>query len=388
VVTRELEHRARVLAAIQQLGRAIESLSEDELAAANDSAAALGLADHANAGVRKSLVLAEDALGHVRRAKTLFEEGLRRVDSAILTEALEFADTSQFGRDANAIGKELVARATALRTQIEACAMKMAGALESLERPALEEAETMVADLGITAADADTISSLLRLEEGEFLERQLAVAVKQDDLDRRVRILITLNDLRFDGGMVGDVDLMRTRMLRDRAVFSKKAKEQDSMMSWSKAPLKKTLTDALDGPSKDQKGDRKLALTMFKNIMGYMGDRKVGDVVEAGHAVVACGLQSATLRGELYLQIVKQITDNESTCSTSGDLGWNLLTLCLCTFPPPPSMEDGLDCWLRGQKEYECRARLQETKIRGARPAAPTTQQVAELMGTRTRVRL
>ena len=388
MVTRELEHRARVLAATRQLGLVIESLSEDELAAANDSAAALGLADHANAGVRESLVLAEDALGHVRRAKTLYEEGLRRVDSAILTEALEFADTFQFGRDANAVGKELGARATALRTQIEACAVKMAGALESLERPALEEAETMVADLGLKAADADTISSLLRLEEGEFLERQLAVAVKQDDLDRRVRILVTLNDLRFDGGMAGDVDLMRTRILRDRAVFSKKSKEQDSMMSWSKVPLKKTLTDALDGPSKDQKGDRKLALAMFKNIMGYMGDRKVGDVVEAGHAVVACGLQSATLRGELYLQIVKQITDNESTCSTSGDLGWNLLTLCLCTFPPPPSMEDGLDCWLRGQTEYECRARLQETKIQGARPAAPTMQQVAELMGTRTRVRL
>lgn len=47
-----------------------------------------------------------------------------------------------------------------------------------------------------------------------------------------------------------------------------------------------------------------------------------------------------TLRNEVYCQLVKQTSKNPSVESTS--LGWQLMNICLATFPPGPLLKDPL----------------------------------------------
>ena len=84
---------------------------------------------------------------------------------------------------------------------------------------------------------------------------------------------------------------------------------------------------------------------MFKNIMGYMGDRKYPYPDTLAQEVIACGLATPALRAELYVQVMKQLQENPSFASETK--GWELMSLLLSVFPPPPSVENVLSMFLR-----------------------------------------
>ena len=46
---------------------------------------------------------------------------------------------------------------------------------------------------------------------------------------------------------------------------------------------------------------------MFKNILGYMGDRQLTYPTELAHELLENGLKRAALRDEIYCQLVKQV---------------------------------------------------------------------------------
>ena len=54
---------------------------------------------------------------------------------------------------------------------------------------------------------------------------------------------------------------------------------------------------------------------MFKNILGYMGDRQLTYPTELAHELLENGLKRAALRDEIYCQLVKQVhREGETEC--------------------------------------------------------------------------
>ncbi|MES1913435.1 MAG: hypothetical protein MHM6MM_005624 [Cercozoa sp. M6MM] len=79
---------------------------------------------------------------------------------------------------------------------------------------------------------------------------------------------------------------------------------------------------------------QKLAIQCNKNITGFMGDRK-SSKDECGHAVKLLEngrMSDASLRDEIYVQVVRQLYNNDRPDSVHK--GWKLIALCTMVFPP------------------------------------------------------
>jgi len=91
---------------------------------------------------------------------------------------------------------------------------------------------------------------------------------------------------------------------------------------------------------------QKEALRVFKTIMCYMGDRQnTTDPLFLAKDVISKALEFTELRSEIYMEILKQLTNNPS--SPSLEKGWMLLAICLDIFPPGKDFENYLEYWIR-----------------------------------------
>ena len=99
----------------------------------------------------------------------------------------------------------------------------------------------------------------------------------------------------------------------------------------------------------------KKARMVHRSILAFTGDRARGDPQIAAAFVVAAGIEAAgktdsgsdatLLRTEIYAQLLKHATENPVPVSLQR--AWDLLLLCLMSFPPAPSFENYLNMWLR-----------------------------------------
>ena len=87
----------------------------------------------------------------------------------------------------------------------------------------------------------------------------------------------------------------------------------------------------------------KHATRSFKALLCWMGDRD--HTKELVVEILTKGVDYPTLRSEIFLQIMKQLTNNPTQSSIVR--GWNLLVLCLKTFKPLPSFENYLHVFIR-----------------------------------------
>ncbi|XP_051515272.1 rho GTPase-activating protein 39-like [Myxocyprinus asiaticus] len=110
-----------------------------------------------------------------------------------------------------------------------------------------------------------------------------------------------------------------------------------NMLSWNRGSIKKPMLITSD------RAVKKEACEMFKLVQAYMGDRPAR--LDKRHAalqvVTKCwGMQG--LRDELYVQLVRQTTDNLSLRSLEA--GWELMAISLAFFSPSPKFR----CYLEG----------------------------------------
>lgn len=124
----------------------------------------------------------------------------------------------------------------------------------------------------------------------------------------------------------------RTVPIRERLTFSKESMDK---------PLLK-----LNNKLKSK------ALTLFKSIQIFMGDRSPGTPYEEKLRILEnsmdLGLNVPALRDEFYCQVCKQVTLNPNKESLQN--GWALLTLVIQYFPPTKDLEPWLEQFL---KEHE-----------------------------------
>jgi len=133
----------------------------------------------------------------------------------------------------------------------------------------------------------------------------------------------------------------------------------------------------------ERKWVSKLALKMFRNIIAYMEDRPSEKPIELGQEILVTGLATKPLRDEIYVQIMKQLTENPG--KRSRKLGWNLLTLCCVTFPPSSKLEYYLEQFLRSHADdddeissLKVLEKVQNTIQSGERLCAPTVSDIAK----------
>ncbi|CAL4096762.1 unnamed protein product, partial [Meganyctiphanes norvegica] len=113
-----------------------------------------------------------------------------------------------------------------------------------------------------------------------------------------------------------------------RGLLRKKVPVMD-MISWTKDPIKKPMLATLD------KGIRNQACDMFKLVQIYMSDRKPKPGMtlnSVGLEIVQMAYSTQGLRDEVYVQIIRQTTENHKRDSLRR--GWELLAICLAFFPP------------------------------------------------------
>lgn len=116
------------------------------------------------------------------------------------------------------------------------------------------------------------------------------------------------------------------------------------MLSWNRGSIKKPMLITND------RAIKKEACEMFKLVQAYMGDRPVR--LDKHHAalqvVTKCwGMQG--LRDELYVQLVRQTTDN--LCLRSLESGWELMAISLAFFSPSPKFRHYLEGYIQRHLE-------------------------------------
>jgi hypothetical protein len=219
-------------------------------------------------------------------------------------------------------------------------------ALWLLKKDAMRDVVAQAEEIGYSTPQIEDIKVKLALTEEKFVMLQLKRANEMNDPDRIINREIRLKELYLDSyGAMFTLD--KFALLRDPDEWASMklfgfALNKDQLAAGflyhTASPIHASLTK-LEGPT------AKEGVKQFKNIMGYMGDRKYQYQDTLAQEVLACGLENEELRAELYCQVMKQLVDNPSYASESR--GWEMMSLFLSVFPPPSSIENVLAMFIR-----------------------------------------
>ena len=115
-----------------------------------------------------------------------------------------------------------------------------------------------------------------------------------------------------------------------------------------------------------------------------MGDKKYQYPIILAIELLEEVIQYPCLRDEIYLQIIKQLTNNPSP--TSIQKGYDLLLLCLATFPAN-ELENYLEMWIRnhaGKQKDKFLYYLHQTSYGQVRATAFNEQEIHQILNDNT----
>ncbi|XP_043946099.1 rho GTPase-activating protein 39-like [Protopterus annectens] len=137
-----------------------------------------------------------------------------------------------------------------------------------------------------------------------------------------------------------------------------------NMLSWSGGSIRKPMLITSNRILKKE------ACEMFKLVQMYMGDRQArADKNEVALIAVTKCWTMQGLRDELYIQLVRQTTDNH--CCRSLSSGWELMAISLAFFSPSPKFQSYLEGYI-----YRHLDPVNDKKI---------TERIKELLQTKNR---
>ncbi|XP_061865239.1 rho GTPase-activating protein 39 [Colius striatus] len=112
-----------------------------------------------------------------------------------------------------------------------------------------------------------------------------------------------------------------------------------NMLSWNGSSIKKPMLIT------SNRAVKKEACEMFKLVQSYMGDRQ--SRLDRNHVALVTVTKCWSVQGlrdELYIQLIRQTTDN--TCYQSLAWGWELMAISLAFFSPSPKFQSYLEGYI------------------------------------------
>lgn len=160
----------------------------------------------------------------------------------------------------------------------------------------------------------------------EVLREGSELTIKQEEIEaiRKQR------DMRRERAANSRYSLTRYPRLRTGADYGEvssmqKNRKAHAMLEWQRGPLKKALTVLPRHLEND-------ALKVHESLLGYTGEKEVMSPETLARDILLAGVVKCQLRDEVYLQIMKQITNNPSPRGVAK--GWQVMSMVCKTFLP------------------------------------------------------
>jgi len=320
------------------------------------------------------LVSAKELLECIHVTLARMDEAEEKVEQELLEVAVSTAEQYFYEN-------ENVERVRQLRDRVIELNEESRQALWNFSKPRMEQVNADAVAIRLTTPHFEKIQGYLSFSEEDFLKLEIKKAKEIGDEDRKIRVSIRLKELTLDtfGNMFGVLQYKSLRTPKDFAaqkmVTTDRKKLAMGMMFWTKHPIHTSLTDIEDPLM------LKLAKKAFKNVLGYMMDKKYPYPSTLAQELIQSAIENPPIRSEIYCQIIKQITEHPTP--SNKQRGYHLLALCCDNFPPGPDFENYLEMYLRNVPEASSKyiAALRDTQFGVQKNTAPTPDQIDSFVG-------
>jgi len=373
----ELLDAPEVKAAKDQLSllRKIEETIENLQRAAQEfDAAQLALQiDIANVLRMEGIPPYQDLLEKIKRIQAHISDGIATKSSGKLAYAIAMADEIGYSRPDFSDAWKVRECVTGLEKEITEHVKVVP------EREEMQELLRRCVSIQLNTPQTQELERIANLEDEELFKLQEKGARAAGLNDRRIAKTNQLKEIFFNkfGSTIHWKECPHFRTPQDFAkgeIFGKD-KVKAGMLTWTKKPIANSLTQIED------KNLLKEATRIFKNILGWAGDKQLSYPAVLAKETIEKGIQFEPLRDEIYVQIVKQLTVNNGAESVKKL--WELMHLCLKHFTPTPLIENYLEAWIRtqGEQYYYQIHTLHDTQERGMKTVAPSPEDIAAESG-------
>ena len=300
-----------------------QGLPQAEIQAAQALIERLHLADDA-----RSLIAAALSLLTVRAAAGITNADLEPLRAAIVAAEKIAATTGDFSELVGARAA-LVTYGNHIKARVDMDAA-VAAKDRVLLRAALDLAENSDMDIPSMAA----AKALMRDLQAAYRAECIAAGKVPDDdepydaaEEARKRRQEQAKQAKYD---VKNFDRLRTADDFAKGALMNKAKVKEQFLTFQSTKILKSLSNL-------SVRDSKTALEVFLDLLGYMGDKQMPFPAMLAQDVLRKGSECKTVRDEIYLQVIKQLSCNPRPESVAK--GWQIMCMCVGTFPPSPDFE-------------------------------------------------
>ncbi|XP_042636890.1 unconventional myosin-VIIa [Orycteropus afer afer] len=170
-------------------------------------------------------------------------------------------------------------------------------------------------------------------------------------------------------------------------VMVSKARGRDRLWNHTREPLKQALLKKTLG-SEELSQEACMAFIAMLKYMGDYPSKRTRSVNELTDQIFEGALKAEPLKDEVYVQILKQLTDNH--IRYSEERGWELLWLCTGLFPPSNILLPHVQRFLQSRKQCllatDCLQRLQKALRNGSRKYPPHLVEVEAIQHKTTQI--
>jgi myosin heavy subunit len=216
-------------------------------------------------------------------------------------------------------------------------------ALKTLSDPDVRAILRSANDVGYPIKTNKSLKRLKSLVDGpamDYYNAQFECAKASLDYERAIALsqLVTLERVQnqLNAFSVSNFNLLKDPMTWGNEKWWGSAKYRaDTMLSYNDAYVHAPITIVFNNMPEPRKDDLiEKTLLCYENIQKIMLCRNSKRLAQRREEILMIGADYTDIRDEIYIGLIKMITNNQCEVPGSVDRGFELFTLCLLTFPP------------------------------------------------------